>query len=479
MGGCRRTAAACFAALVAASGVAAQRPQGAAAGPQGAAARPQGAAAAAIAQAEAEGARTGVAVVEFDGTSRCAWRVDEQFVPASNMKILTAAAVLRGLGREHEFSTRFSLEQGRLVVTAGGDPNWITGTPHGPEKAWRGLVAALLRKNVVAIRGIVFESGSFTGPGRPPTWPQDQLDFYYCAPTGGFVLDQGTLKVNIRPGSGGVADAALVAPFVDVPIDGTIDLVAAKKGVYYGIQDLGARIKLSGKLSRSSTAIDAQVAVKDPQPWFEEALRQALLQGGVRIDPAAKAVDDAQLYEHRTPLQPALVRMLEDSSNFDAEQLARVLGAARGDGSLAGGAAAVRAVLDEAFGGASKDLSLVDASGLSRGNEVTPRLLVQALRSVVATDGGEAFVASLPVAGESGTLEHRFVDSPVRGRVRAKTGWIRGASALSGILERRDGSRCAFAILMNYDPKKDGLNRSLKALQERIVEAFDRTARDG
>lgn len=440
--------------------------------------RPQGAVAAAIAQAEAEGARTGVAVVEFDGTSRCAWRAGERFVPASNMKILTAAAVLRGLGREHEFATRFSLQKGRLVVQAGGDPNWITGSAHGPEKAWRGLVSALLRRNVGAVRGIDFELGTFTGPGRPPTWPQDQLDTYYCAPTGGFVLDQGTLKVHLRPG-GSAVDAALVAPFVDVPIEGSIAVVAAKKGVYYGVQDAGGRVKLSGKMWRGSPGVDAQVAVKDPQTWFEQALRQALTQGGVRIDANAPAVDEPALYEHRTPLQPALVRMLEDSSNFDAEQLARVLGASRGDGSLTGGVAAVRGVLDEAFGDGANALVMIDASGLSRGNEVTPQLLVQALRTVVATDGAEAFVAALPVAGESGTLEHRFESSPVRGRVRAKTGWIRGASALSGILERRDGSRCAFAILMNYDPKKDGLNRSLKALQERIVEAFDRPGRDG
>ncbi len=57
--------------------------------------------------------------------------------------------------------------------------------------------------------------------------------------------------------------------------------------------------------------------------------------------------------------------------------------------------------------------------------------------------------------------------------MRAKTGWIRGASSLSGVLTRRDGSRCAFAILMNYDPAASGLNKQLKELQEQIVEALD------
>ena len=77
-------------------------------------------------------------------------------------------------------------------------------------------------------------------------------------------------------------------------------------------------------------------------------------------------------------------------------------------------------------------------------------------------------------AGKSGTLEGRFLGTDLVGRVRAKTGWIRGASSLSGCVERKDGSVRWFSILMNYDPKADGLNRDLKRLQEDIVRAVDR-----
>ncbi len=436
-------------------------------------------AASAIAQAEALGARTGVAAVELDGTWRFRNRHDERFTPASNMKLLSAVAVLEGLGSAHQFETRFSLRGGELIVVAGGDPNWITGSQHPPEAAWRGLAAALQRRGIRAVRSVAFDERRFSGPSRPPTWPKDQLDTYYCAPTGGLVLDQGTFRVSVRP-AGAAAEAMLVAPFVSVPVEGSIEVVAQKKGAVYGALDLGDRVRVQGKVFRGAKAAEITVAVREPLPWFQRAVTDALEQAGIRIDAAAAATDDDEVYVHRTPLQPALVRMLESSSNFDAEQCVRVLGAvATGDGSLQGGIAAVRKQLDDTIGTCGDKLVQVDGSGLSRGNETTPSLLVRALRSAVGSRNADAFLSALPIGGETGTLSGRFERSPVRGRVRAKTGWIRGASALSGILERKDGSRCAFAILMNYDPRKDGLNGQLKDLQEQIVEALDRAGGNG
>jgi D-alanyl-D-alanine carboxypeptidase/D-alanyl-D-alanine-endopeptidase (penicillin-binding protein 4) len=465
MGGCRSVVVALFVGWASSAVVCAQR---------GALSLPQ-----AVAQAEQLGARTGVAAVELDGAWRHRHRATERFLPASNMKLLSAAAVLHGLGRDFQFETRFELRGGRLIVVAGGDPNWITGTAHSPEVLWRGVIAALLRQGVRSLRGVTLDERPFTGPSRPPTWPQDQLDTYYCAPTGGLVLDQGTFRIAVKP-TGAAADASLVAPFVGMPVEGSIAVVATKKGAVYGAVDLGDRVRVQGKVYRGANPQEITVAVREPLPWFERALGEALEQAGIRIDADAPCPEDSVVYVHRTPLQPALVRMLEASSNFDAEQLVRVLGAKKaGDGSLAGGAAALRSVLDRALGSVGEELVQVDGSGLSRGNEVTPSLLVRALRVVCASDDADMFLAALPVAGETGTLEGRFEDSPVRGRVRAKTGWIRGASSLSGILERKDGSRCAFAILMNYDPRKNGLNGQLKELQESIVEALDRVGRDG
>jgi D-alanyl-D-alanine carboxypeptidase/D-alanyl-D-alanine-endopeptidase (penicillin-binding protein 4) len=69
--------------------------------------------------------------------------------------------------------------------------------------------------------------------------------------------------------------------------------------------------------------------------------------------------------------------------------------------------------------------------------------------AVTRTQVSEAWCASLPVLGVDGDLAGRETSSPLRGRVRAKTGLITGARGLVGILEKRDGTLVAFALFAN------------------------------
>lgn len=428
----------------------------------------------AVGDAESLGARTGVAVCDEQGAVLYRHRATEAFAPASNMKVLTAAAVLQGLGADFAFTTTFALRGGRLVVTASGDPNWITGGEHDPARVFAAVAIALRRAGVTSVADVVLDRGTFTGPDRPLTWPQDQLYTYYCAPTGPFVLEQGTLAVTLSPGDGRFAEARLSAPLADVPLRGSIDVVDRAKGAVYGAADHGDCVQVRGSIYRKSPTVTIRSAVADPAVWYLAALRTALQHGGVAVGGGAPGVGDTVVYEHRSDLKLAVRRMLEDSSNFDAEQCLRVLGhVVVGDGSLQGGLTALRRGLEATFGTIPANVALLDGSGLSRDNRLTPGLLLNALFATRSSRGGTALRDCLPVAGQSGTLEERFVGSPLVGRVRAKTGWIRGASALSGLVERTDGGVRYFSILMNYDPKLNGRNKDLKAAQERIVAAIE------
>lgn len=432
----------------------------------------------AVAAAEALGARCGVAVCDAGGRWLFRHGAGDALAPASNMKVLTAAAVVSGLGADFHFATTFALRNGRLRVVASGDPNWIQDTLHDSAHVFAAVARALAQKGVTAVGGIDLDAGNFGGPSRPPTWPQDQLQTYYCAPTGPFVLEQGTFALRVEA-RGAEASATVIAPFVDVPVRGAIELVdrsgkSGRSAAVYGAVDQGDGVKVSGRFPRRGSPATIRTAVGEPAWWYEQALRKALADAGVRVGEPA-TLPDQVVHEHKSDLRLAVLRMLEDSSNFDAEQCLRVLGSrTRNDGSLAGGVAALHGEVTKLVGAAPEGSVFVDGSGLSKTNRISAGLLAAVMVKSNATSAGPLLRACLPVAGQTGTLQERFRGSDLVGRVRAKTGWIRGASALSGLVERRDGSVRFFAILMNYDPRKDGLNRELKQLQEEIVAAVDR-----
>ncbi|MCA8953553.1 MAG: D-alanyl-D-alanine carboxypeptidase, partial [Planctomycetes bacterium] len=257
----------------------------------------------AVAAAVELGASTGVCVLDERGEVAFEHAAAELFAPASNMKVLTAAAVLRGLGSEHRFVTRFELAEGLLVVRASGDPNWITHTVHAPAAAFGEVVAELQRRGVVALRGIRLDPGSFTGAARPASWPQNQLHTYYCAPTGAFVLDQGTFALRIDPA--GRRDRALVrfdGPLVGPPLRGDIELVARRGVSTCGAIDRDDHVLVRGDLSRSSAPVRIQTAVADPAVWFERSLRDLLARAGIALRADAAAPPDGPVHEVMTTL---------------------------------------------------------------------------------------------------------------------------------------------------------------------------------
>jgi D-alanyl-D-alanine carboxypeptidase/D-alanyl-D-alanine-endopeptidase (penicillin-binding protein 4) len=54
----------------------------------------------------------------------------------------------------------------------------------------------------------------------------------------------------------------------------------------------------------------------------------------------------------------------------------------------------------------------------------------------------------LPVAGQQGTLRRRFLQTPLQGQLRAKTGTMSGVSGLAGEFLGASGQRYHFALLM-------------------------------
>jgi D-alanyl-D-alanine carboxypeptidase/D-alanyl-D-alanine-endopeptidase (penicillin-binding protein 4) len=169
------------------------------------------------------------------------------------------------------------------------------------------------------------------------------------------------------------------------------------------------------------------------------------------------------------PLSEIVKHMNRESDNFVSEMLLKELGAtgARHGSTAAGGKVVLDALVEA--GVPVDGVRIVDGSGLSRLDRLTAKSLVAILRAGT-TDPAirDAFVASLAVAGISGTLKKRLVGRPTRGRVIAKTGTTSQASALAGFVRRR----YVFAILQNGSPVPYW---SARAAQDRFVTVLARS----
>lgn len=322
----------------------------------------------------------------------------DSFIPASTMKIITSAAVLELLGPDTRFDTTVmaGAEPDEIVLVGGGDPTLTTAddpfVPGGGtlDELARRSADALLADGVDTVR-LGYDDSLFTGPAIDGDWEPGYVPSDVVAPVTALQVDGG----RQRPGFAARAD--------DPSLDAAREFAAM-------LDENG--VTVSGSPSRAD-ALDGE--------------------------PLA-AIGSA-------PLERIVEHVLATSDNDMAENLARHTAmVGEGEASNEASGTAVREALGE-IGVDLGDASVLDGSGLARGNGLTPESLVQTLGAASDPQRPElrAVLSGLPVASFSGTLADRVADGG--GAVRAKTGTLTGVTSLSGTVLGADGVTYAFAAM--------------------------------
>ena len=398
----------------------------------------------------------GLLVGEAGGAEIYGFDAEVPLTPASNQKVLTAALALDKLGRDFEFRTRIGVdEKGALVVVGDGDPNFSGRFFDGDAtKILRLLARDLKREGVSKIDGgILLDDSRFDEEWQHPDWPADQLDKWYCAPVGALIYNDSCWDITVLPGANvGAAARVRVEPaLAPPPVVNRYRTVRerARHVIHFGRSD--DSLLVEGGVLAGSTGFSGHVTVRQPALFFGRSLRAALVaegipvQGEVRRGKAGKFVEKLV---YKSDLRRTLKVMLESSQNLYAECLFK----RAGGGSFAGGAAALHA-LDEG-------IAARDGSGMSAKNKVTPRALYRMLqRWRDEPDFTEALAT-----GGTGTLRRRY--KQLGARLRAKTGYIRGVSSLSGYIQGAE-KRYVFVILCNGTA-----TRHARRLQDLVVRAL-------
>lgn len=374
-----------------------------------------------------------ILVESVDGKRTLAERnADLPLKPASNLKLLTAAAALDLLGPDHRIPTTVYADGRRDGSTLNGDL-WVLGLAdptyngvHSPSAsdALRNLADAIRDAGIRRVTGDLVITGLFVyadgaGATRRLGRGADQLalsndrrDRGRLTPT-----DVGTARIVGQDEFYSEANRA------------------AGQRLESLLQDMGIRI--SGSVRTATT------------------LHPPGVQIARRLSP---------------PLSSITRRVLHSSMNLHSDLLLLHLGCMReGRLRLDAGIAVARAWLAET-GVSVEGMRLVDGSGLSHRNQMTARQLTAILRRMHGSLAQEAWFAALPLAGESGTLAHRMRNTPAEDNLRAKTGTLTGAAALSGyVTDQSNRQRVIFSILEN-SPQDRPVERSrARGIVDRIA----------
>ena len=366
---------------------------------------------------------------------------DAPTVPASTLKLATAAAVLRGLGAGTRLSTTVVAEQtvggdgvlrGDLWMVGGGDPvlatnAWVSRFRVRPlQTSLDELADALVATGLRVIEGRVLGDDSrFDAVRQVPTWPTHFVESNEVGPLAALTVNDG---FRAWGGEHGV-------PFENAPE--------------------GAAATLRDLLVARGVAIRSGVGV-GTAPSTARVL--------TKIDSA--------------PVGDIVAAMLRDSDNGSAELLLKELGRrTAGRGSTAAGARAAAEELNR-LGFPMTGVRIVDGSGLDPGNRTTCAFFLALLQAGGQGELAPAIDAGLPVAGRTGTLERRL-EGPAAGLVRAKTGSFHGVAGLVGYADVPQRRGVAFAYLLT-DLQNAAVGRRLQtALANSLVTLGALPARPG
>lgn len=405
-------------------------------------------------------------------------------MPASNLKVLTAAAALLGLGADARFETKFESSsaiangrlEGALVVRAGADPMHVREGDGSLDRWLDPLAADLKRAGIRKVQGpLILDTSGFEKPGPAPEWPAESAHWQsYCALSGGFNANGGVFRVTVEP-RGGSAKVTLRPRYHGLKRRGNVRVKGTKNDLRVGANAAG--VTVGGSVPAQMDRLATEFRHPDPIQLFGESILGGLEARGISFEDRSFVEGtggngEARLLHTMTsPVTSILKAVLRDSNNAVTDQVFLLLGQRLGGGGTrAKAAAAIRRVLEKA-GVDSSVLFQADGSGLSKANRLTARCLVETLNALSSCpkEVRGPFLSSLPIAGSSGSLKNRMKGTAAAGVVAAKTGWVSGASSLSGYVLGPDGEPAiAFSILVGY-PRIGGLNTSSwKPMQDEI-----------
>ena len=414
----------------------------------------------AVAGVSIRSAESGEIIYNFNGNIRLR--------PASNMKLLTAAAALSTLGEGYRFTTdiltdgnvkRNTLE-GNLYVRGKGDPTLL-------KSDFDKLVAELKKQGIAIISGNLIGDDSWYDDVRYSVdLPWSDETTYYGAQVSALTAspntdyDAGTVIIEIVPGKklGEKAKIAIVPKTNYIKVTSNVKTVSEKEQREVTVERIHGTntVVLEGSIPMNTTKIKEWVAVWEPTRYALDLFRQSLEEQDIKLLGTIKVGKSPEkgttLATHQSmPLKDLVIPFMKLSNNGHAEILIKEMGRViKGNGDWKKGLDVMRTEITK-LGVNTSTLVVRDGSGISHINLIPANEISQLLFSIQKEDWFPSYFNSLPNGGNSerlvgGTLRNRL---KTIANVKAKTGSITTVSSLSGYIETISGEKFIFSIILN------------------------------
>lgn len=400
------------------------------------------------------------------------YRADKVVPPASVMKLLTTGAALESLGPGFRFPTVLeytgSIEKGvlhgNLYIHGGCDPSL----------GWKGRTAFLLRwvqaiksAGITRINGaVIADMTMLDGEAQNPGWLCEDAGNYYAP--GIFALNYygNTMNIVLQSGEPGTV-AKVVKTEPEVEDIYFINRIRCDKITYDGAFVSGLPYSreryLTGAVPSNLGTFGVKGDLPNPGLLLARHLTARLREAGVEVTGDASYEADynpllpprTQLYIHYSePLSELIKETNINSNNLYAEALFRYLGTRY---TLPGTIHNSQEILRDFWrrrGVAVQNAIIKDGCGLAPQDAVSAKAFVQLLTVMANSTNKTAWIESLPVSGQSGTLKSLCPKTALEGRIHAKSGTIAGTKNFAGYIDMPNGDTWVFAVLINSAPGK-------------------------
>ncbi len=402
---------------------------------------------------------------------------------ASTMKLITSASAMEMLGPDFRFSTYLETDgqivdgvlHGNLYIRGTGDPT-LGSQRVGNQMFLYKWVHAIRKAGIRRIIGkVIADVSFFDADAVNPQWIWEDMGNYYAPSIHALAYLDNTMNVQLRSAAvGSVAEVIKTLPEVPgIEFENHIRCteITYDGAFVHGVPYSNKRY-LVGSVPSNRGIFGVQGDLPNPGLLLAQHFTCRLLEQGISVDSIASYITEADsrartlLYEYQSePLIRLLQEVNQESNNLYAEQIFRFLGSKSGLPCTIHNSILVEQQCWKNRGINLKCNFIMDGCGLAPQDAVSANTFVEILTYMHKSKNREAFLTTLPTAGETGTLKRFCDETPLHGKLQAKSGTTSRIKSYAGYFPLPNGEIAAFAVLVN------NANAKSRVVQ-RLIEKF-------